>query len=36
MNKQEYIDYFGEIITIQEALDRFYEVARQLKQILKL
>ena len=35
MNKQEYIDFFGEILTIQEALDKFYEIARELKQILK-
>lgn len=35
MNKQEYVDYFGEILPIQEALDRFYEVARELKQIFK-
>ena len=35
MNKQEYVDYFGEIITIQEALDRYYQIARELKQIFR-
>lgn len=33
--KSEYVDYFGEILPIQEALDRYYEVARELKQIFK-
>ena len=26
-----YIDYFGEIITLHEALDRFMEVGKQIK-----
>lgn len=35
MNKQEYVDYFGEILPIQEALDKYCEVARELKQIFR-